>query len=415
MPGVGAVLFFWVLFLVAVVACGGGAPQEAVDPYAEVYRDGSESGLEAPATLDVSSLSLVGQEERSRLATLVAQVPESSDWDDGGDGDGDGSSGERSETPRVGATATVAVEGRGGVPAVRGVTRVPVVTATPEAVVVVVYAVASCEDDFREMVAQDRGLVGRWYELHHSELDRLMRRDNDEFDAEYVMRLNERFESGRPECVDSGWAPEFSYGVVCTGETLAGLDITSNSFYGEYDGASIIGRPRVGDYVWNPTGQSSYQVLIHFDRLPMRQEGGCWGGSIWHHVWSWQTEDGLEFGIDYPDAPVCNQALLGIAERIFGEGWTPEAWFLESSDYLRDHVGDCPRHRLWPVLEAQEGCPLEREAGLGGEGELVVHWDQRPVYPGKPVCWVGVEAEGQFEWEGYDSEGEVVDIVLPGV
>ena len=72
-------VFVFLGALLALSACGSGVPQEAVDPYANQGGGGSsEVATSGPApTLDLSSVSLVGNDERRMLATLVADRRES--------------------------------------------------------------------------------------------------------------------------------------------------------------------------------------------------------------------------------------------------------------------------------------------------------------------------------------------------
>ena len=414
------------LSLALVLACGGGAPQEAVDPYAEVYRTGG-GGEGAPAeapTVDLSTVALVGAREREMLATLVAGVEaEQKEKEEPG-----GLQGQLLQStpgvPRVGATRspeeTPSGDGSGSerpvVAQVAGSTPlVPVVTATPEVEVMVVHSPADCGEDFREMIARDRGLVGRWFDMSNRALTSQLREREREFDVEYVMGLNESFLASRPDCAELGWAPVFSYGAECSGKTVGTRDATVGGFYGRFDGASLVGNPRKGDFVWYPTQQVGSQVMMHFERMPLRDGAGCWTGDIRSGRWIWQTADASEYGYFHPDSRYCNASLLGAAERIHGQGWSAEQWMLEVSTYLRDNREDCPRHRLRPILEAHDGCVAPAAAAVDAGG-VAVHWDERYVLTGRPVCWVGTVPEDSqgLAWEGYDAEGNAVGVILPG-
>ena len=423
----------WILSLLAlalgamVAACGSGVPQEAVDPYANRGGGGAtatpDGEASAAPTVDLSSLSLVGDEERRMLGTLVADA-ERRGIVGGTPGPG-ASAGGVSVVPRVGATPVVTVVAAGGtaggqtpvprVGVVAGATPVAVATATPVVGAQYTYELAPCEEDFREMLARDRGLVGRWFEMHPRTLAGLLREREGGFDVDYVAALNEGFEASRPDCVAAGWAPEFSYGAECEGFTFRGVDITSGGFLGKFQGASISGRTRQGAFVWNPTHQEADLVLIQFSRLPMSEDAGCWVGDIVSGRWGWQTADGSAHGGMYPSSAVCNGNLLIRAELLYESSWDSAEWLSGVERYLRENRELCPRARLSPVLEAAPGCP---ETGPAGpfEGGVVVHWDFTRVFDGMPVCWVGnVDPnDGGLVWSAYDERGAQVVLRVPG-
>lgn len=413
------------VFSVLAAACGSGVPQEAVDPYGSLGGATAAPVGDAAArpTVDLSSVSLVGDAERQMLATLVADAERRGVV---GATPGSGTSrGQAGVVPRVGATVAAtagAFDGTAGgvtpvprVGVVPGATPLPVATATPVVEVDYTYELAPCAEDFREMLARDRGLVGRWFQMHPRSLTAMLREREGQFDVDYVSALNEGFEASRPDCVAAGWAPEFSYGVECEGVTFRGVDITSGGFLGEYQGASITGRTRQGDFVWNPTRQWADQVLIHFERFPMNGGAGCWVGDIVSGQWGWQASDGSAHGGMFPSSPACNGNLLIRAELLYESGWDSAEWLASVEQYLRENRELCPRARLLPVLEAPPGCP---ERGPSGpfDGGLVVHWDFRRVFGGMPVCWVGnVDAnEGGLIWSAYDESGAQVALPVPG-
>ena len=421
----------WGVILVCVVlaalaaACGSGVPQEAVDPYANTAGATpvpAGDGVAAP-TVGLSSVSLVGDEERRMLATLVADA-ERRGVVGGTPGAGD-SRGRVSVVPRVGATGAPTVSAPGSTPGgvtpvprvgvVAGATPVGVATATPVVEIDFVYELAPCAEDFWEMLARDRGLVGRWFEIHPRTLTRLLREREAQFDVDYVAALNEGFEASRPDCVAAGWAPEFSYGAECEGLIFRDVDITSGGFLGEYQGASVSGFTRQGEFVWNPTHQSGDQVLIHFARFPMNEGAGCWVGDMVSGRWGWQSADGSAHGGMFPSSAVCNGNLLLRAELLYESGWDSGEWLVGAEEYLRENRDVCPRARLLAVLEAPPGCPERGDAGPF-EGGLVLHWEHRRVFDGMPVCWVGnVDAnEGGLIWSAYDEAGAQVVLPVPG-
>ena len=415
-------VFVFLGALLALSACGSGVPQEAVDPYANQGGGGSsEVATSGPAaTLDLSSVSLVGDDERSMLATLVADAESRGVVPLGEEDDGP-----NTYVPRVGGDLPTAVPGSDGtrglvtplprVGVVAGSTPVVAVTATPAPVLDFTYVVPSCEEDFLGTIARDRGLVGRWFEKHFRTINSGLSDVEAVFDADYVRGLNEGFEASRPDCVASGWAPEVSYGIECEGKTLAGNAVTDSSFYGEYTGASTIGRTREGDFVWHPTRQRERLVLIHFLRLPDRDEPGCWTGDMVTGRWVWQIKGGSEFGYMNPSSAVCNGNLLLRAESLYRNGWESSQWMVSVTEYLRANRALCPRHGLYPVMDASEGCRVQ--VGTGAfQGGVVIHWDTRKVPTGNAVCWVAMEDanDGGLVWSAYARNGDQVLLAVPG-
>ena len=330
--------------------------------------------------------------------------------------------------PRVGATPVATSEGEassagdgGGVTPVPrvgvvvGTTPVPVVTATPAAHIPYVYELAPCAEDFREMLARDRGLVGRWFEMHPRTRATMLEERHNEFDVDYLNELNVGFEASRPDCVAAGWDPEFSYGAECEGKTFRGVDITNGDLFGAYQGDTAAGSPREGEFVWHPTRQRTDHLLIQFSKMPMSDGAGCWAGNIVSGRWGWQSADGSRHGGIFPASRVCNANLILRAEGLLAGGWEDAEWLIGVEDYMRANRELCPRARLYPVLEAHEGCA--EQAGLGPfEGGLVLHWNPRKVITGMPVCWVGrVDPnDGGYVWSAYDHAGVQVALPVPG-
>ena len=309
-------------------------------------------------------------------------------------------------TPRAGATEAVggrvAITGRAVPDPTRSPTPEPQTDLRP-----------SCISDFRELIAQDRGLVGRWFDMHPRTRATMLQERHNEFDLDYLNGLNVGFEASRPDCVAQGWDPKFSYGPECEGKTFRGVDITNGDLFGAYQGAVAAGSPRQGEFVWHPTRQRTDRLLIHFSRFPMSEGAGCWVGNIVSGRWGWQSADGSAHGGMNPSSAVCNGNLLIRAERLYESGWDSGEWLTGVEQYLRENRGDCPRHRLNPVREAQDGCPVEDELGVINGSGLVLHWRLRSLHPGQPVCWVGSEPTDGSDglvWEGYDSEGKRVEI-----
>ena len=396
------------------VGCGGDVPQEAVDPYADAFREGAVGDGEPVSvpTIDLSGV-LLGVQEREALSTMVAVAEEQGvGVEDGEDG---GRTPVRTRVPRVPRLGATAVAGGGSErPVVEGTMAVPVVTATPVVEVEVAYVVQSCVDDFRELIARDRGLVGRWFELDFRKVGALLQEREGEFDVEYVEALNRGFEASRPDCVEEGWSPMFSYTAECSGHTLDQWDVTSGGFYGTYQATNTSGRDRQGNFEWYSTKQEGPSVLIHFSKLPLLEVGGCWTGHMTSGTWAWQTTDGSESGTERPTNEVCNGALMRIAERLYGVGWDDGEWFVQTRNYLGGYRASCPRHNLEAVADPPEGCPVQERAGEF-EGGVVVHWHPDLRYPEETVCWVGTDVGGgRLSWEGFSESGDRAEIHVPG-
>lgn len=101
--------------------------------------------------------------------------------------------------------------------------------------------VAHCTAEWLEILAQDRGLVGPWFEMHPRSLTSMLRKQDLQFDVAYVTALNDHFEASRPDCVAAGWDPEFSHEPECQGVTFRENDITSGGSSGSTKAPAIEG------------------------------------------------------------------------------------------------------------------------------------------------------------------------------
>lgn len=262
------------------------------------------------------------------------------------------------------------------------------------------------------MLAQDRGLVGRWFEMHPRSLSSMLDKQAAYFDVDYVTALNDHFEASRPDCVAAGWDPEFSHEAECQGLYFRESDISSSRFIGTYPDSST-NRPRHGEFVWNATHQRADRILIHFSRFPMNDGSGCWVGDIVSGRWGWQNTDASQHGHINMSSPACNSNLSTHAELLYESGWDSAAWQAEVEQYLLDNRELCPRARLSPVTEASPGCPEKTPAGPFDNG-VVVHWDSRRLFDGLPVCWVGnLNPNGDgLVWNAYDETGTRVPLLV---
>ena len=221
----------------------------------------------------------------------------------------------------------------------------------------------------------------------------------EEFGPEVAQRLSDEFMERRPDCAELGWDPKFSLDPVCEGDRVGGGSLP----------ISLVGRDSRGRPVARTTAYSYFgSMLVHLDRFPFVDEGGCWFYNGANLRWHWQrwdlassSESRATRGVDFPRFPGCEQYLRSSLRGLRSAGETLDVdgvaaaiqrVNLESPD-------ECEGWGLFPRDEARSGCPVEAPTGALEDGGLVVHWRDGFLDAfGGAVCWV-MSAEG--EWAAY--------------
>ena len=259
--------------------------------------------------------------------------------------------------------------------AVREVLRRVAPTRSPLVLKFGVEGQMSCEDEYRRMLI---GYEGRA-----------------PFGAEVAERLSEELTAGRPGCVEEGWVPEFGLERVCLSTVVGGLKLS-------------YGFLRAGGRLNTPTTLStrrdeSGNILVHFERLPLREESGCWYYAASQQAWGWVVA-GVVGGVDRPAFPVCEgrlrEVLAGLEDAEVGPLEVARAIDLVKKEL----AGECGTE-LWEVYPrgmAHGACEVEEDTGRWEEG-LVVNWHPEHPAGGGAVCWVLSEGEWR---ESFPVEGE---------
>lgn len=224
------------------------------------------------------------------------------------------------------------------------------------------------------------------------------------FGPEVVRRLSGEFAERREDCVAAGWAPRFSLDPVCeTGRVQNGLlPIT------------LVGRDLRGRPVARPTASDYFgMMLVHLERFPFVDEGGCWFYDGNSRRWYWQrwdlqssSEDRAVRGVDWPRFPGCEEYLRYLMEvRVADDGsWDSLGVARLVSRVMETAWEDCggvngEGYAYWglhPTVGAQPGCGVAQDTGSGVAGVWVVNWVAGHVDADGNPCWVLRSGEGWY-------------------
>ena len=202
------------------------------------------------------------------------------------------------------------------------------------------------------------------------------------FGPETAVRLSEDMVADRPECVDEGgWSPVFSFGPVCDGGTVDGVQLSSRLVRLE---GSLRERRALS------TGKDLYgNILVQFEKMPLREEGGCWYYRAHTESWSWVVL-GVGTGTDLPRYPVCEDRLR---EKVLA-GDVRELRVLDVAgaveEVKRELGAECGSGNwsIYPSTGPAVECDVQAVTGVGEDGLLVLNWqEQHPASDGA-VCWV---------------------------
>ena len=266
--------------------------------------------------------------------------------------------------------------------------------------------------------------------------------DGDEFNAEVVRQLSDRFVEDRPDCLAEGWDPEFpDEPEVCYhADTLD----WSMSYKRNRRSALVYLLPtmrqtsRLSDSIALQVHFSRVRLLsmVPADMLPVvpgEVVGGCWsysgdssGGGRW-------TQSLFKYpaGAFYPDLgvrqkewidvslnetlrysyPECNLLLQEAISARLDAGEVPDASaVMDLVEEVRAQAwGACDRENPWswmfaptPVDGGAGGCPGTPLTGMQDNGSYVLNWGEHHFDGyGRSACWIR-SPEG--EWVGYLKE-----------
>ena len=224
------------------------------------------------------------------------------------------------------------------------------------------------------------------------------------FGPEVARKLSAQFSERRQDCVAAGWDPKFSLDPVCEDDRVQNALIP----------LTLVGRDLRGRPLARPTASDYFgAVLVHFDRFPFVEEGGCWFYNGANLRWYWQRWDLLSSseshavsGVDLPRFPGCEEYLrylmeveaadagswdsLGVARlisRVMESAWE-YCGGINSEGYAY--------WRLHPVADAQPACEITQGTGSLVEGMWVVNWAAGHVDADGNACWVLRGGEGWY-------------------
>lgn len=220
------------------------------------------------------------------------------------------------------------------------------------------------------------------------------------FGAEVARDLAERLREARQDCAGDNWAPELSSSRVCFRASIAGVNVSP----GLTGRASSVAIP----VVLTSGRDDSGNILLHFARLPSRDDPGCWYYQASREAWAWIAL-GRDSGVDRRPFPGCDRRLRQLVSADDGPDFGPAA-VARATDEVRLQVPSDCGSTLWnpfPSSHPHEDCASRSGTGIDEDGSLVITW--HPGYPPSDyaVCWV--LPAGTDVWDVYyvrEEEGE---------
>ena len=230
--------------------------------------------------------------------------------------------------------------------------------------------IRSCTSHYRQMLIDYRGRV-----LFGSHVGLLLSRE--------LRKL-------RPDCVGQGWKPSFEADVVCVSGGVAGMRISDALTWLPHSLASPRALPTARDDRGN--------ILVHFARLPLVDERGCWYYSAAGDAWAWKISGGGS-GIDRPEFPACDHRLRELLSASAGWDFGP-LQVARALDEVRLQLPARCGSLLWDIFPASgshEDCGVAGDTGLNPQGFLVITWHENHIPADGAVCWA--LPPGSTGWE----------------
>ncbi len=268
-------------------------------------------------------------------------------------------------------------------------------TATPEATVSprptrVPRELLSLLTPVVKAVAEDAASPGKEDEEELSCLDRYRRMligydGRSPFGFEVAYRLSGEMVNAHPECGVEGWSPKFGLSRVCLNTKVGGM-LISREFL----------RPegRVNVPMTRSSGRDSEgNIFLHFQKLPLNDEAGCWYYDAEKQAWGWSIL-GVGSGIDRPVFPACELRL----REVLAGSESPAMGPLEVVRGIDEVKGerslgcDVGLWEVYPQREGRDGCLVVAPTGRWGDG-LVINWLPEHPASGGAVCWVLQDGE----------------------
>lgn len=202
------------------------------------------------------------------------------------------------------------------------------------------------------------------------------------------------FRELRPDCVGEKFDPVFSNVAVCQHRNRVGGAVVSRSFTGP---ATVSSRGL------SITKQAWPGMLIHFERLPTLDQGGCWYYFRENDAWFDAVVDdyGQEVDLNPDPTPVPAESFLEcdveLRERLATMAGKADAAGVQAMiDRVATGYGVC--NLGWgPVVSAD---PLYRVCpnvgtGRNAGGDIVIHWAAPPG--DGSACWLYDVGDGSWE------------------
>ena len=235
--------------------------------------------------------------------------------------------------------------------------------------------IRSCNSHYRQMLIDYRGRVL--------------------FGTNVALLLSRELRDLRPDCVEQGWEPLFEADLVCVSGRVAGIRISDALTWLPHSLAPPVALPTARDGRGN--------ILVHFARLPLVDERGCWYYSASGEAWAWLVS-GSGSGVDRPEFPACDHWLRELLSASAGEDFGP-LHVARALDEVRLHLPDRCGSSLWDIFPASgshEDCEVAGDTGLNPAGFLVITWHENHLPADGAVCWA--LPPGSTGWEFFYPE-----------
>ena len=220
--------------------------------------------------------------------------------------------------------------------------------------------IRSCTSHYRQMLIDYRGRVL--------------------FGSHVALLLSRELRDLRPDCVEQGWEPRFEANVVCGFGKVAGMRISNALTWQSHSLASSRALPTARDGRGN--------ILVHFARLPLVDQRGCWYYSASRKAWAWKISGG-DSAIDRPEFPVCDHRLQELLSASTDEDFGP-LQVARALDEVRLQMSARCGSSLWDIFPASgshEDCGVAGNTGLNPLGFLVITWHEDHIPADGAVCW----------------------------
>ena len=222
------------------------------------------------------------------------------------------------------------------------------------------YGGLSCEEHYRRLLVEYEG--------------------REIFGPLVVMELSNSLVDSRPDCDEAGWSPQIGLEAVCIDRDVAGLLISEGliRFEGSFQKPVPLATGR----------DDEGNMLLHFRKLPLREEVGCWYYDARLRAWGWVI-GGVGEGVIEPSFPACVNFLEREIVRRIHDGLGPVD-VARAIDDTRMEVVGCG-NELWDIYPGSaplDGCLVSGFTGVLPNGGALVNWHRGYLPADGSVCWV---------------------------